>query len=200
MNTDTACATLRDRYFIALLPPQEMQDYANQVRQYFSDRYNSRKAFSSPPHITLIPPFDWNQGPESIQQALTAFAQTTAPFTIRLSGFGHFPQNVIYINVLKDGPLLSLQSHLADHCRETLGLTSRYSNQIVDRPFVPHMTVAFRDLTTENFNHAWIEFESKLLGLSNQSDQSYQFLGDRLTLLKYDGQVWRPYWEIALAK
>ncbi|NJM47154.1 MAG: hypothetical protein HC860_14125 [Alkalinema sp. RU_4_3] len=54
MTPDTACATLRDRYFIALLPPQEMQDYANQVRQYFSDRYNSHKAFSSPPHITLL--------------------------------------------------------------------------------------------------------------------------------------------------
>jgi 2'-5' RNA ligase len=43
MNTDTACATLRDRYFIALLPPQEMQDYANEVRHYFIHREASRR-------------------------------------------------------------------------------------------------------------------------------------------------------------
>jgi 2'-5' RNA ligase len=198
MNTDTACATIRDRYFIAVLPPQEMLDYANEVRQYFSDRYDSRKSFSSPPHVTLIPPFDWNQNPESIQQALTTFAETTAAFPITLSGFGRFPQNVIYINVLKDEPLLTLQSRLTDHCRATLGLTSHYSNQPVDLPFVPHMTVAFRDLTTENFKNAWTEFESKPLGLSNQSDRTYQFLCDRLALLKHDGQVWQPYWDVTL--
>lgn len=31
-------------FFIALLPPQEIQDYANQIRQYFSDHYASRGA------------------------------------------------------------------------------------------------------------------------------------------------------------
>jgi 2'-5' RNA ligase len=198
MNTDTACATLRDRYFIALLPPQEMLDYANQVRQYFSDRYDSRKACSSPPHITLIPPFHWPQSPDTLQQTLTSFAQTTTAFPITLSGFGSFPQNVIYINVRQSPPLLTLQSTLAAQCRETLGLTSRYSDQTTDRPFVPHMTVAFRDLTTENFHNAWQEFEAKPLGLKNQSDQSYQFLCDRLTLLKYDGQQWQFYWDVML--
>jgi 2'-5' RNA ligase len=200
MTTDTTCATFRDRYFIALLPPQEMLDYANQVRQYFSDRYDSRKAFSSPPHITLIPPFDWKEDPETIQQTLTNFAKTTAAFPISLSGFGSFPQNVIYIKVLQDAPLRALQTTLASQCREALGLTGRYSNQTADRPFVPHMTVAFRDLTTENFHQAWAEFESKPLEFNNQSDRSYQFLCDRLTLLKYDGQLWQSYWDVALGK
>jgi 2'-5' RNA ligase len=58
-NLDRDSAPHLARYFIALLPPQEMQDYANQVRQHFADHYASRKAFNSPPHITLEPPFEW---------------------------------------------------------------------------------------------------------------------------------------------
>ncbi|NEQ19818.1 MAG: hypothetical protein F6K28_10405 [Microcoleus sp. SIO2G3] len=46
-------------YFIALLPPEEIQDYANQIKQYFADHYGSRHAQKSPPHITLQPPFEW---------------------------------------------------------------------------------------------------------------------------------------------
>lgn len=198
MATDTAFATRRDRYFIALLPPQEMQDYANQIRQHFADRYNSRKAFSSPPHITLIPPFDWPQDPESIKQALSQFTQTSpkpTALTITLSGFGSFPQNVIYINVLREPSLLTLQTSLTRHCQTSLGLSGRYSNQTEDRPFIPHMTVAFRDLSDDCFHQAWQEFEYKPLELSNQPDQTYRFPCDRLTLLKYDGQRWQPYWD-----
>jgi 2'-5' RNA ligase len=47
------------RFFIALLPPQMIQDYANQIKQYFAEQYTSQGAQKSPPHITLQPPFVW---------------------------------------------------------------------------------------------------------------------------------------------
>ena len=47
-------------YFIALLPPDSIQDYATEVKQYFADNYDSKHAFKSPPHITLQPPFEWD--------------------------------------------------------------------------------------------------------------------------------------------
>jgi hypothetical protein len=32
-----------------------------------------------------------------------------------------------------------------------------------------------------------------------RGDRTYQFLCDRLALLKHDGQVWQPYWDVTLA-
>ncbi len=73
------------RFFIALLPPLAMQNYANQVRQHFADYYGSRKAFNSPPHITLQSPFEWAiDRREELVESLTQFAQTQAPIPVTL--------------------------------------------------------------------------------------------------------------------
>lgn len=45
------------RFFIALLPPKHIRDYANEVKQEFADQYASRGAQNFPP-ITLQPPFE----------------------------------------------------------------------------------------------------------------------------------------------
>ncbi|GEM_PF-4671095 len=51
------------------------------------------------------------------------------------------------------------------------------------RPFVPHITVAFRDLTPTNFKAAWAEFEARQV--------DFEFTADRLTLLVHDGRRWQ---------
>jgi 2'-5' RNA ligase len=112
-------------------------------------------------------------------------SQTGIPVT--LSGFGSFPPKVIFINVLRTFELLAMQTTVALHCRDQLGLGDRYPG----RPFMPHMTVAFRDLTAENFQAAWPEFQHRRLDLTNEPDGNYQFVVDRLTLLKHDGQRWQ---------
>jgi 2'-5' RNA ligase len=183
-----------NRFFLALLPPSPMQDYANQVRQYFADHYDSRKAFTSPPHVTLQPPFEWELTPAELETSLRHFAQTQPPVAVTLSGFGAFVPGVIFINVLRTFELLALQTRLNLHCTEQLSIPDRYPN----RPFTPHMTVAFRDLTPENFDRAWPEFQSKALDLTNTIDGNYQFITDRLTLLKHDGQCWQCHQELAL--
>lgn len=88
----------KSRWFIALIPPQDMQDYANQVKQQFADQYASRKAFTSPPHVTLHPPFiiPTVEITETLNQ-LAAFAADRPPIPVTLSGFGAFPPRVIYI-------------------------------------------------------------------------------------------------------
>ncbi len=171
-----------------------MQDYANQVRQHFADQYDSRKAFASPPHVTLQPPFEWALTPVELETSLRHFVQTEAPVAVTLSGFGAFAPGVIFINVLRTLELLALQTRLNLYCTEHLSLPDRYPN----RPFTPHMTVAFRDLTPENFHRAWPEFESKPLDLVNTVDGNYQFIADRLTLLRHDGQRWQCHRELSL--
>lgn len=167
-------------YFVALLPPQEIQDYANEVKQYFSDRYNSRHAQKSPPHITLQAPFEWNrEAVEVLEQSLSNFASTHPSIPITLSGFSAFPPRVIYINVMRTPELLSLQADLMNYMMQQLGIVDPISKQ---RPFAPHMTVAFKDLTKPNFKAAWPEFQDKSV--------QFEFTAKQLTLLLHDGGRW----------
>jgi 2'-5' RNA ligase len=168
------------RFFIALLPPLEIQDYANEIKQYFAQTYESRAAQKSPPHITLQPPFEWQLDTLPVlEQCLKTFADTRTPVPVTLNGFGAFVPRVIYINVLKTPELLTLQQDLMAYLETSLGIFDQVSKT---RPFAPHMTVAFRDLTRQNFRAAWSEFQHQQL--------KFEFTASQLTLLIHDGRQW----------
>ncbi|WP_421655858.1 2'-5' RNA ligase family protein [Leptothermofonsia sp. ETS-13] len=176
------------RFFIALLPPQEVQNYANEIKQIFADRYGSRAALKSPPHVTLQPPFDWlSEDLPTLIQRLSEFASQQAPVPVELSGFGAFVPRVIYINVVKTPELLDLQAKLMAYMETTLGIVDPVSKT---RSFAPHMTVGYRDLTKQNFRAAWAEFQAQPLRFN------FQVLN--LTLLIHDGKRWIIYKEFPL--
>ena len=173
------------RFFIALLPHQEIQDYANEIKQYFAQTYQSQHAQKSPPHITLQPPFEWQlDAVPVLEQCLRTFADTRTPVPVTLKGFGAFVPRVIYINVLKTPELLTLQNDLMAYLEGSLGIVNRVSKS---RPFAPHMTVAFRDLTPQNFRTAWPEFKDRQL--------EFEFTASQLTLLIHDGRRWNVHSE-----
>ncbi len=171
------------RFFIALLPPQDIQDYANEIKEYFAQSYNSRHARKSPPHITLQPPFEWDMNNMPVlEQCLRTFADTRLPVPITLKGFGAFVPRVIYINVLKTPELLALQQDLMTCMEASLGIVDQLSKR---RPFAPHITVAFKDLTRQNFRAAWPEFEHREL--------EFEFAASELTLLIHNGRRWNVH-------
>lgn len=177
------------RFFIALLPPLEIQEQVNQIKQYFADRYASSGAQKSPPHITLQPPFEWEaEAVPILQECLSKFAGTRDRVPITLSGFGAFTPRVIYVNVLKTPELLSIQKDLMACVEASLGIVDPVSKK---RPFAPHMTVGFRDLTRQNFKAAWAEFQNKSL--------HFDFTATHLTLLIHDGRRWNIHSEFPLA-
>ncbi|MBD2504003.1 2'-5' RNA ligase family protein [Anabaena azotica FACHB-119] len=168
------------RFFVALLPPQDIQDYANQIKQYFADNYASSHAQKSPPHITLQPPFAWaNNNLSTLETSLREFASQQQPIPVTLNGFAAFAPRVIYINVVRSPELLSLQANLASQMETNLQIVDQVGKT---RPFAPHMTVAFRDLTKQNFQAAWPEFAQRQL--------HFEFTANKLTLLIHDGRRW----------
>lgn len=48
-------------YFIALVLPSPLYEEVTRLKEYFRDRYNSKAALRSPPHITLHMPFKWKE-------------------------------------------------------------------------------------------------------------------------------------------
>lgn len=178
INHETALNKETSLFFIALLPPPEIQDYVTGIKQDFADRYASRAALKSPPHITLQPPFEWaNANIPTLEKSIKTFASGSSSVPITLYGFAAFPPRVIYVNVLKTQELLALQADLMAQM-ELLGIVDLSKT----RPFAPHMTVAFRDLTKQNFRAAWTEFQHLPL--------HFEFTATQLTLLLHDGKRW----------
>lgn len=97
-----------------------------------------------------------------------------------LSGFAAFAPRVIYVNVLKTPELLAIQKDLMAHLEASLAIVDKVGKK---RPFAPHMTVAFRDLTKQNFRAAWSEFQERSL--------HFDFTATHLTLLIHDGKRWQ---------
>ena len=77
---------MTQRFFVALLPPLAIQAEVIQIQNYFRDRYSKDKApIKSPPHITLIAPFEISSDRlEPLQIELEKFANSRSPFTINL--------------------------------------------------------------------------------------------------------------------
>ena len=177
-------------FFIALLPPQSIQDYATEIKTYFAQHYGSRHALKSPPHITVQPPFKWiPQQIDQVERSLQSFATSQTPFSISLNGFAAFPPRVIYIHVEKTEPLLTLHQALITHLETTLNLVDPKEKS---RPYTPHMTVAFRDLTQQNFRAAWQEFHPRSL--------FFEFIASELSLLMHDGQRWQIHAKFPFGK
>lgn len=169
-----------NRFFIALLPPKHVQEYAHQIQQHFATNYASSGALNSPPHITLQPPFVCEYtNILLIEQALKEFAQHQQPVPIILNGFAAFSQHVIYIDVVKSPELINLQSRLLAYMKNSWGI---YDAKSQNHRFTPHITVAFRDLTRENFQAAWPIFQ--------QRQVNFEFTATNLTLLHHDGRLW----------
>jgi 2'-5' RNA ligase len=167
------------RFFVALIPPQHIFDYTNQVKQHFADNYKSRGALKSPPHITLQPPFEWDEANVTqLEQHLKSFVSHQECVPVTLKGYGAFPPRVIYIDVLQTHELMTLQANLMIYI-EKLNICDPTAKT---RPFTPHMTVAFRDLTKQNFQAAWQVFEHRQV--------NFEFIANSISLLLHDGKRW----------
>ena len=170
----------KQRFFIALVPPDDIQERITEIKQYFADRYNSSRALHSPPHITLQPPFEWAAADvPKLEESLNAFSTKRLSIPVTLLGFAAFTPRVIYVDVVKSVELLELQKDLMSYAAENLGIVNSVSQT---RPFVPHVTVAFSDLTEDNFQKAWLEFQERSI--------HFEFTASTLTLLLHDGSRW----------
>ena len=175
-------------YFIAIVPPTPIYDEALEQKEYFKTHYNSKASLNSPPHITLHMPFRWKEKDEmELAVKLEKFSQTNQAVSIKLDNFSSFPPRVIFINIVMNKELETLQKNLQRYCKRVLNL---FNSNYKELPFHPHLTVAFRDLKKPNYQRAWDEFKSK--------NFQAEFVADKITLLKHTGKVWEIHQEFDL--
>ncbi|WP_416676676.1 2'-5' RNA ligase family protein [Egbenema bharatensis] len=169
--------------------PPDVQEYAQQVIAELKADYQTDTAKVSP-HITLQAPFLWQpeQLPE-LESCIRAIAQVHSEIPIAVSNFGAFAPRVLYLDVHKTAELLALQSRLAEHLEATLGIVDLKAKT---RSFSPHITVASRNLKRKTFQQAWARLQERQV--------EFNFICDRLTLLRHDGARWQTATEFPFVK
>ena len=87
-------------YFIALVPDEPVFTEVMNLKTEIKERFGSKAALRSPPHITLHMPFQWQEEKEAMLiSSLNSVGSQSKEFNIDLRGFGSFPPRVIYIHI-----------------------------------------------------------------------------------------------------
>lgn len=176
------------QYFVAIIPPSPVFEEAQAMKEYFKEKYHSKAALNSPPHITLHMPFLWNASKEKkLLAKMEDFSCRYDPIKVCLDNFASFPPRVIFINVTESDKLKELQLNLHRFFKRELDI---FNANYQDRPFHPHLTVAFRDLKKGQYQAAWSEFSKK--------EYKAEFMADKIALLKHNGRTWDVVKEFVL--
>jgi 2'-5' RNA ligase len=174
--------TTGNLYFIALIPQQELCDEINNFKNDFAVRFNSKKALKVMPHITLKAPFKLTA--DAHNDLLKWFANlhfTGKAFNIELRDFGSFKNGyhpVVFINPVMNAELALMQKAIITSFKEYYPAQAHPT----DLRFNPHITIAYRDLTLENFREAWKEYKTKSFNAL--------FEVNGVCLLQHDSRQW----------
>ena len=154
-----------------------IQEEITLFKEYAAEHFNSKRALTSPPHITIQPPFKWNKhNLHPIREVLSAVCEQQEAFEVNLKDFSSFPPRVIFVDVEKTDALMNFHQSVQTAMKKHFKLVDRHSG------FNPHMTVAFKDLKKAMFPIAWKYF-SKI-------HYRRTFTIDQLILLEHNGKFW----------
>jgi 2'-5' RNA ligase len=169
-----------EKYFLALMPPALLADRLAQLKEQLQERFQVKYALKSPPHLTLKMPFSYNEAKEGqLQEQLLQFLKEQDPFLVQVAGISNFGQRVIYHRVIPCETLTTMQAGLRAYCRKSLHLVEELS----DRNFQPHLTLAYKDLKVSQFD--------EVLAFAREQAIAAEFLADRLFLLKRVEGRWK---------
>lgn len=132
-----------------------------------------RRKFQAPRtvvHLTLIPPFTWEDDLGNLLQLLQNTLRGTKPFVISGEGIGSFGTRVIFIKVDSNPDLSALHTAVAQTLA-TRGVPPE------TRPYHPHITLATR-LEPRRF-HRYLE---DLEGFS----PSYSFTCNKIAVFQFE--------------
>ena len=169
--------------FVAVIPPEIIKKEITELKKKIAEEFNSSHALKSPPHITLVPPFNCPESHEmELFLSLTNVCRSTKRFSAVIQGYGAFRPRVIYLNILQNQDLEKLY-HL---------LNSSLAREESRRTYKPHMTLAFRDLSSKMFYKAWQKYKSRSFNSTFEINSIF--------LLKHNFKYWEVYREFQFGK
>ena len=174
-------------HFLALVVPGPVQSELTGFKHLARERFGAGHALNAPAHITLIPPFFATAGKmENFIPQLAEFIAGFPPWELEIKNFGRFGKRVIYAAVVPHPALNDFQAALFSLFK------SRFPSYPKPNRFHPHLTVAHRDLTPEQFPAAWHYF----------SALSYErkIIVDKLSILIHRERKWHIMAQLPFGK
>ena len=171
---------MKSLYLLALLPPPDLSAQIDEIRKECSEKFKVYKALRPPVHITLYRPVYME---ESFEKRFSLLMKTVGysvkPFIQELENFDEFNSQVVYIKALKNTGLLELRQLIVSVFRKHRIDPKESTGSL---SFLPHITIAYRDVLPEVFPLIWAEYKGRKF--------KKKFSADHFTLLKHDQKQW----------
>jgi 2'-5' RNA ligase len=175
------------KYFLALVPPSDILEKVNEIKIALREQFGIKYALKSPPHVTLKMPFNYSEAKEDrLREMLEVPLKEQRSFPVTISGVGAFGNRVVYLNITPSEELVGLQSAISKFCKTQLHLVEELS----DRSYHPHMTVAFKDLKASQFQEVFDFVSSRKIEL--------EFVAEEVTILKRTDGKWKVLYNVSL--
>ena len=143
-------------YFVCILMPDQVGMEVTAIKEEIATKFGSSYALRTPPHITLIAPFEFpDEQIETVTQLQDEALWGYNAFDLQLKDFGAFGNRVMYINVVRNAMLDAIYTQVVKAYKQ-LG-----KNIDASKDFNPHATIANRDLTQARFERAWPAFVNR---------------------------------------
>lgn len=149
------------KYLIAVLPPSAISKEIIELQKEVESRFGSSHAQKAPPHITVIPPFDCSA--EKITEFVAELIRflndnPTVDIIIELNNFQRFESRTLFVDVAKNEAFEGFCKAI-----KLLFNQQKIIKQRVEKHyFVPHITLANKDITKRDFKQAWEIFKERV--------------------------------------
>lgn len=134
---------INDNYFVGITLPDELKKTVDGARLWMRDKWGNRSGMKTECHITLVPPFYSEKPLAEIREILSGIS--VPDVKVHVSGWGAFAERTIFADVERSRGLEILRKEVLFRLRSA-GIKLK-----VEKSFVPHITVANRDIRPESF-------------------------------------------------
>jgi len=154
---------------IAIVLPEPLFSFVRDEQNYIASTWGPRQALRVPPHITLIPPLSVGEAESNdLKSIATEVASHRKPFLLKIHGYDTFSPRVIFLKPNLTYELGLLYTNLRDM---VLPRIPQAMNRYPDESFHPHITLAYRDLTPDQFREMWKYFKPRKAKYSVEINQ-----------------------------
>jgi 2'-5' RNA ligase len=144
---------------IAIVLPEPVFSGIRKEQEYIAKNWGPKHALRTPPHITVIPPIALSSGEVGLLFGMAeAIAAAMSPFKMKLRNYGSFRPRVVFINPIISPELQELYEIWDQALRSKM---PHVFDTYPIRPYHPHITLAHKDVSPEQFQRMWNFYSRK---------------------------------------
>ncbi|WP_432916601.1 2'-5' RNA ligase family protein [Treponema socranskii] len=153
---------IRQTHFIGVLVPENLLVPLEACRAWMRARFGCKSGQGTPLHITLVPPFYLDENfsernlLKTLAEAASAWGAKRQTLCCAVNGFGAFSSRTIFAHVEPSSEWTALRTLVYDSLLAKCPGTAKRDM----RTFVPHITLANRDIPPGAIEDALSYFDS----------------------------------------